>query len=264
LDNEIPHPDRFHIAGLGIALDSDAALEQAKKFLAQGGRADLGLSAGQEQLVVSPDNTLHQASLSLDLGLQTPLAFQTRSIPLDHPLSVRGWFLLKELSPSCRLSLGASGPAGGQFGGMPAVSTWLLDPHSRPRELQGILDGLPFDLHEWARRTRLEPARSLGLTDLGHLRAGSRANLVVYDMQPDANREEKEEALRDCWLLIKDGVIVREEGAFTGRKPPVATRSCEVDVDLSALMQTDLFQNTTLRFEHLDARPSGAERADHL
>jgi hypothetical protein len=264
LDNEIPSPDHFHIAGLGIALDSDAALEQAKRFLDEGGTADLGLSTGQEQLVVSADDTLHQASLSLDLGLQRPLAFQTRAIPLDNPLTVAGWSLLKEASPSCGLALGASGPAGGQFGGMPAVGTWLIDPHSRPPELRETLGGLPFDLYEWARRTRLEPARSTGLADLGHLRTGGRANLVVYDMQPDTTGEEAEKALRDCWCLIKDGVLVREEGTFTGNKPIVETRAREVDVDLSGLAQTDLLQNTTLRFEHLDARPSEADWANDL
>jgi len=264
LDNEIPNPGHFHITGLGIALDSDAALDQAKKFLAQGGSADLGLSNGQEQLVVSADDTLHQASLSLDLGLQTPLAFQTRAIPLGHALTVAGWSLLRHVSPACSFSLGASGPAGGQFGGMPTVGTWLLDPHIRPPKLVEILDAASFDLYEWARRTRFEPARSIGLDDLGHLRTGARANLVVYDMRPDTNGEEKEEALRDCWLLIKDGVLVRQEGAFTGTKPPVETRSRNVDVDLSGLSQTDLLQNATLRFEHLDACPSAEERADGL
>ena len=145
---------------------------------------------------------------------------------------------------------------------MPLVTAWLIDPNARPQELLEILDGAPFDLYEWARRTRLEPARSIGLDDLGHLRKGARANLVVYDMQPDASGEDAEVAFRDCWCLIKDGVLVREEGTFTGRKPPVETRSREVDVDLSGLTQTDLLQNATLRFEHLDACPSEEERAD--
>ena len=122
----------------------------------------------------------------------------------------------------------------------------------------------PFDLYEWARRTRLEPARSIGLDDLGHLRTGARANLVVYDMQPDTSGEETERAFRDCWCLIKDGVLVREEGAFTGKKPPVETRSREVDVDLSGLTQSNLLQNATLRHEHLDACPSEEQRTDGL
>ena len=145
---------------------------------------------------------------------------------------------------------------------MPAVSAWLLDPSSRPPELQAFPDGGSFDLYEWARRTRLEPARSIGLADLGHLRTGARANLVLYDLLPDANGEETEEALRDCWCLIKDGVLVREDGSFTGTNPPVQTRSRKVDVDLSGLAHTDLLQNTTLRFEHLDACPSEEQRAD--
>ena len=253
LDNEIPSPDRFHIAGLGLALDSDAALDPARRFLSEGGSADLGLSTGQEQLMVSADNAMHQASLSLDLGLQRPLAFQTRSIPLDHPLARTGWSLLREVSPSCRLALAASGPAGGLFGGLPRVTSWLLHPTSRPRQLPETPGETTFDLYEWARRTRFQAARSIGLEDLGHLRAGARANLVVYDVKPGANGGQTEEALRNCWCLVKDGVIVREEGAFTGRKPPVQTRSRKVDVDLSDLTQTDLLQNTTLRFEHLDA-----------
>jgi hypothetical protein len=83
-------------------------------------------------------------------------------------------------------------------------------------------------------------------------------------MQPDTSGKETEVAFRDCWCLIKDGVLVREEGAFTGRKPPVERRSRQVDVDLSGLTQTDLLQNSTLRFEHLDACLSAGEWADGL
>ncbi len=259
LDNEISHPARFHIAGLGMALDSDPALEQAKRFLADGGSADLGLSTGSEQLVAAPDNTVQGASLSLDLGLQTPLSLHTRPMPLDHPLIKAGWSLLREVPPSFKLALGASGPAGGQFGGMPQVAAWLLAPSARPGQLRGILGGVPFDLYEWARQTRLVPARSIGLDDLGHLRAGARANLAVYDLEPDRTGEETETALRDCWCLVKDGVVVREKGEFTDRRPPIATRSREVDVELSGLSQTDLLQNPTLRVEHLDARPLQGE-----
>jgi formylmethanofuran dehydrogenase subunit A len=261
-DNEIPSPDHFHIAGLGSALDSESSLEQANEFLTAGGSADLGLSTGQEQLVFSADNTVQQASLSLDMGMQTPLCFQYKPMPLSNTQIMAGWTLLKQLPPSHILALGASGPAGGQFGGMPSILTWLLDPESRPEELKEALKNYTFDLYEWARLTRLEPARSIGLSDVGHLREGAKASLVLYDLPTETAGEEVTSALRDCWCLIKDGVLVREEGAFTGRKPPVETRSREVDVDLSGLAQTDLLQNATLRFEHLDACPSEEERAD--
>jgi hypothetical protein len=260
LDNEIPRPAAFHIAGLGFALDSETSVDQARGFLEAGGSADLGLSTGQEQLVVSAGSTMRQATYSLDVGTQTPLAFDVRPIALDHGMTSAGWSLLGRALSSCPLALGASGPAGGQFGGMPRVATWLLDPDARPEELRKALDGTSFDLAAWAQRTRSEPARSIGLTDLGHLRVGARASLVVYDMHPESRGEAITEALRDCWCLIKDGVVVRQGGAFTGAKPPVDLRCRELDVDLSGLSQTDLLQNPTLRTEHLDVKGCAIEQ----
>jgi formylmethanofuran dehydrogenase subunit A len=254
LDTEIPNPGNFHVAGLGMALDSEAAVERAGGFLEAGGSADLGLNTGQKQLVVSADSTMRQASLSLDLGLQTPLAMHARTIPLDHSITLAGWSLLKGATPDCRLALGASGPAGGQFEGMPQVTTWLVEPQTRPDPLPEVLADYTLDPYEWALRTRLEPARSIGLADLGHLQSGARANLVLYDLQTGGNPQQTQEALSQCWCLIKDGVLVREDGAFSHRRPPTEIRSREVDTDLSGLTQTDLLQNATLRFEHLDAR----------
>ena len=178
-DNEIPSPDHFHIAGLGSALDSESSLEQAKGFLTAGGSADLGLSTGQEQLAFSADNTVQRASLSLDIGMQTPLCFQHKPMPLSNTRILAGWSLLKQLPPSHSLALGASGPEGGQFGGMPLLLTWLLDPGSRPQEINESLKDYTLDLYEWARLTRLEPARSIGQSDVGHLRDGARASLAL-------------------------------------------------------------------------------------
>ena len=259
-DNEIQRPTAFHVAGLGFALDSEASVDQAKGFLEAGGSADLGLSTGQEQLVVSAGNTTRHAPFSLDVGMQNPLTFDVRPIALDHGMTSAGWSLLKEVPSSCPWALGASGPAGGQFGGMPLVATWLLDPDARPEELRKGLEGTSFDLAAWARSTRSEAARSIGLTDLGHLRVGARASLAVYDLQPESRGGEITEALRDCWCLIKDGVVVRERGTFTGAKPPVEVRGRKVDVDLSGLAQTDLLQNPTLRTEHLDVRGCAVEQ----
>ena len=263
-ENEIPRPDHFHIAGLGSALDSESSVEHAAKFLAAGGSADLGLSTGQEQVVLSMDNTVQPGSLSLDVGMGTPLSFQKKRLPLEQPGTMAGWSLLRQMTPSGHLALGASGPGGGQFGGMPAVITWLLDPDARPDELNEALQGFTLDLYEWARFTRLEPARSIGLSDIGHLRVGARANLALYDLRPGATARETTEALRDCWCLIKDGVLVREGGSFTGCEPPVEVRSRSVDVDVSDLAQSDLLQNPTLRFEHLDVCPPRENPAGSL
>jgi len=264
LENEIPSPDHFHIAGLGLALDSESSVEHATKFLAAGGSADLGLSTGQEQVVLSMDNTVQPASLSLDVGIGTPVCFQNKRLPLGQPRTKAGWSLLRQMTPSHHLALGASGPAGGQFEGMPSVITWLLDPNARPEELNETLKGFTLDLYEWARFTRLEPARSIGLSDVGHLRMGARANLALYDLPQGAAGGETTSALRDCWCLIKDGVLVREASAFTGREPPVEMRRRSVDVDVSGLAQSDLLQNSTLRFEHLDVCPPEEDQPGSL
>ena len=173
-----------------------------------------------------------------------------------------GWSLLKETAASWHVSLSASGPAGGQFGGMPSIIAWLIDRDSRPIELRGSAKEAAFDLSEWARLTRLEPARCLGLPDVGHLRVGARANIALYDLKPGTGGEETLSALANCWCLIKDGVLVREGGTFTGQKPPAGLRCPEIDEDLSGLAQTDLFQNTTRRFENLGAFPSMQAQAD--
>lgn len=265
LDNEFPEADRFHIAGLGFALDSEASFDKAKEFLDAGGSGDLGLSTGQEQLVVAAHSAMEKDFLSLDAGMQTPLGFSSRPLPLGHARMMAGWSLLKEAPATWRLALGASGPAGGQFGGMSSIITWLTDPDSRPEELRDTLQEYAFDLSEWARLTRLEPARCLGLTDVGHLRVGARANIALYNLQPETGGEEMLSALRDCWCLIKDGVLVRQGGAFTGQEPPHETRCREmIDADLSGLAQTDLFQNTTLRSENLGVLPDEQDQADSL
>jgi hypothetical protein len=263
-DNEIPGPDHFHIAGLGSALDSESSVDQAMEFLEAGGSGDLGLSTGQEQVALSADSTVQPGSLSLDVGMGTPLCFQNKALPLGQPRTMAGWSLLKRLTPSHSLGLGASGPGGGQFGGMPSVMTWLLDPDSRPEELNETINGYTLDLYEWARLTRLEPARFIGLSDVGHLRVGARANLALYDLPEGAAGGKTTSALRDCWCLIKDGVLVRDGGAFTASEPPVEMRHPSVDVDLSGLEQSDLLQNPTLRFEHLDVCPSEEDQPGSL
>jgi formylmethanofuran dehydrogenase subunit A len=90
---------------------------------------------------------------------------------------------------------------------------------------------------------------------MGHLRVGARADIVLYDLLPETAGEEMLSALSDCWCMIKDGVLVRQGGAFTGLEPPRITRCREIDEDVSGLAQTDLFQNATLRFENLRPYP---------
>jgi formylmethanofuran dehydrogenase subunit A len=247
---EIPNPERFHVAGLGLALDSGEALNQALAFLEAGGSADLGLSAGGEQSILVSDHLRKTGSVSLDAGLQAPLILRREELPLDGNLARNGWALLQAASDR-RLALGAAGPGGGQFGPAPDMAAWLLQEKSRPEEVRVVFPREGFDPYDWARLTRTEPARILGFDDTGHLRVGARANVAVYDWRPGTERETLAGALSDCWCLIKDGIRLREEGAFTDAHVRGRTRRRELRADLEAQARTDLFRNPTLRHEHL-------------
>ncbi len=252
--SEIPEAGRFHIAGLGLALDSPEAVEQAGLFLESGGSADLGLSDGREQLIIGPAcGSLPELHLSIDSGLLAPLHFYTQAQSFDAGLTRAGWSFLEQANSSWFLSLSASGPAGGQFGRMAAVAAWLADAGARPEGLRQIYTNSDFSLYDLARHTRFEPARCLGLPDMGHLQPGADGHVAIYDIVPGMDTKQMQAALTDCWCLIKDGIPVREDGKFTGAMPPSKIHRREVEVELSSLANADLLQNSTLRFEQLRA-----------
>ena len=81
---------------------------------------------------------------------ETPTSFgyfYTQQLSFDHSLTRAAWTLLEQSDPQWRLSLSASGPAGGQFGRMPDIMTWLAHPESRPDELQTIYSRPGLDLY---------------------------------------------------------------------------------------------------------------------
>jgi len=257
--SEILSAERFHIAGLGMALDSGQAVEQAGRFLEAGGSADLGLGNGREQLMITPPrDSIPQSlpQLSIDTGLFSPLHVYRETMSFDKGLTHAGWSFLEQADGSWPLSLSASGPGGGQYGGMAEIAAWLADPEARPPGLRQLFTNRDFSLYDLARHTRLEPARCLGLPDMGHLQIGAEAHIAIYDIVPGMDTKQMQAALSDCWCLIKDGIPVREEGEFTGNIPPARVRRREVDVDPSAIVNTDLLQNSTLRSEHLRVNDS--------
>jgi len=70
--------------------------------------------------------------------------------------------------------------------------------------------------------SRAAPARSLGLTDRGHLGAGAAADIVVY--RDDADREamfaKPEYVFKDGQLIVRDGKVVNVvNGALHAVKP---------------------------------------------
>jgi len=247
----IPAPERFHVAGLGLALDSEDALGRAGAFLDAGGRADLGLSAGLEQGCLLCGGAGRAGDVSVDVGLQAPLCQRSELFGLDGGLARNGWALFGAAAPDRGLALGAAGPGGGQFGAAPEIAAWLLGENERPGPVREVLARRCVDPYAWARLTRLEPARILGLDDIGHLCAGARAHVAVYDWRPETGRAPSAAALADCWCLIKDGRRLREAGAFVEAPVRGRTRRRELRTDLSAAVRTDLFRNPTLRWEHL-------------
>ena len=67
-----------------------------------------------------------------------------------------------------------------------------------------------YTLHEMAILTRAGPARLLGLSDIGHLGVGARADITVYRDQSDRERmfSAPEYVFKDGELVVRDGRIV--------------------------------------------------------
>jgi len=71
-----------------------------------------------------------------------------------------------------------------------------------------------YTLEEIAIMTRAAPAKSLGLTDMGHLKRGARADVVVY--RPNRNLErmfsKPAYVLKDGEIVVRDGKAVNDDG----------------------------------------------------
>jgi len=81
-----------------------------------------------------------------------------------------------------------------------------LEPRAAAMSTLGSIDR-EYSLYEIAIMTRAAPARSLGLTDRGHLGAGAAADITVY--KPQNNKERMFEKPE---LVFKDGELVARRG----------------------------------------------------
>jgi len=251
LDELGERPGKFHVCGLGRVLETHDGLEKCAAFLDQGGRADLGLAVGEEEFVVSCLPEPAAGPLSVDMGLPFPVSFSVRRVCPGEKIFENVLGLLRRAEPDWRLSLSVSGLTGGLGKARPELPARFLCEWHRTRGGDGPGCWDADGLYALARLTRLEPARSLGLEDMGHLRVGARACLVVYDLRPGIREDRLAEALADCWCLVKDGVVIREEGAFTEDRVPCRVVGPPGRMDGEALRGTDLFENATLRLENL-------------
>lgn len=251
LGEEIARPECFHVCGLARVLESSEGLERCAAFLDRGGSADVGLGMGREEVVVSCLPESAAAPVTVDMGLPFPVCFSVRRVSREETVFSDVLTLLRLAKPEWRLSLSVSGLTGGLRPGTEDLLARFLWERNRARGRMGEASFEGDSLYALAQVTRWEPARSLGLRDLGHLRVGARACVVVYDWPSGSGEDRLAEALANCWCLIKDGVVVREEGAFTEALVPHRVAFSVQEGDLSDLRGLDLFENATLRFENL-------------
>jgi len=88
-----------------------------------------------------------------------------------------------------------------------------INPDARAASILGSLTR-EYSLYEIAIMTRAGPARTLGLTDRGHLGAGAAADIVVYRDEVDRERmfSTPEYVFKDGELIVRDGRLVKITG----------------------------------------------------
>ncbi len=89
-----------------------------------------------------------------------------------------------------------------------------------------------YTLDEIAIMTRQAPARILGLDDIGNLRPGSLADIVIYD----AHEENMERLFSEPRMVIRRGSIVRGDGAVDTRTVAHVTRAADPAFDRSIVL----------------------------
>lgn len=165
-------------------------------------------------------------------GSVMPLAYLAR----DAAGSVQwatGLELLLRFPDPARMFLTTDHPNGGQFTSYPRIIAWLMSKELRDRDLASLHaaavenSGLAnltreYSLAEVFAMTSWGPARSLGLTDRGHLGVGARADIRCYDPQqdPETMFAHPKWVIRGGEVVVKDGEIVcRQAGQTLAVKP---------------------------------------------
>jgi len=135
-----------------------------------------------------------------------------------------------------RVFLTTDHPNGAPFTSYPHLIRLLMDRSFRNDMLATLLPEAAaashlaslereYSLYEIAIITRAAPARSLGLTDLGHLAPGARADIAVYEDHPD-----RERMFATARRVYKNGELVVREGRVIAA-PNGATHVTRADYD---------------------------------
>jgi formylmethanofuran dehydrogenase subunit A len=106
-----------------------------------------------------------------------------------------------------------------------------IHPDARAASVLGSLTR-EYSLYEIAIMTRAGPARTLGLTDRGHLGAGAAADIVVYRDEADRERmfTTPEYVFKDGELIVRDGALVKITRGSVHAVKPDYDRSIEAAV----------------------------------
>ncbi len=113
-----------------------------------------------------------------------------------------------------------------------------------------------YSLYEIAIMTRAAPAKSLGLTDRGHLGAGAAADITVYTPHADRQRmfEKPDYVFKDGELVVKNGRITRVVDGATHTLRPAYDRGIEKSLreyfDRYMTMRLDNFRLSDAEIEN--------------
>ena len=117
-----------------------------------------------------------------------------------------------------RIYLTTDHPNGAAFTAYPRIIKLLMDKSYRDNEFEkinkqaqksSVLKNLKreYSLYDIAILTRAGPAKVLGLTNIGHLGLGAKANITVYN-----DKQDKEEMFEKPFMVLKDGEIIVKNG----------------------------------------------------
>jgi len=211
LEMPLPEPGVFHLAALGRAVTDNRLLELALARLAEGVTADLGF---ESPTVV---DAMGEKPVKVDLGGYYPLDLNPGARDALPPLR-----LALEYQGS-GLAFSLCGPVRNPVEEFPPYFSWLWNRGARPAAGAEPLPDREFSLSEWVWATRTLPARLLGLADRGHLQAGARADVALFDLPPDTPSSRWVKGLSRCHTLIKAGEVVLENFNLVAPETPKAT-----------------------------------------
>ncbi len=143
-------------------------------------------------------------------------------------------------------------PNGGPFISYPKIVAWLasrkarmavLKKCSKKAQKKSLLPSIEreLSLYELAIVTRAGQAKSLGLTEKGHLGVGADADISVYNVNPETTDiAQKPRILRDAFsnaaYTIKDGKVVVKNGEIV---QTVSGRTMWLDVNTAEQVEID-------------------------